>query len=148
MGLLTSPPTPRLGDPRRMSSAIVAGVQATSLGGSSPRIIGACHFDPNRVLLPMFAYALPWLRAVLEVTNDAATAHLDLYDPTGMTNGGVPTVVANSEVQSVSVTPEFLELALWNLWGLSGIFQARLWVTGPANAQAICSFASLDLDWS
>jgi hypothetical protein len=147
MGLVTSPPRPRLADPKRTSCPILAGTKATSSGAASPLILGSCRFDPNRVVLPMFAYGQAWLRAVLEVTDPAAIAHLDLYDPAGVTNDSAPTVVAYSEMQSISTIPEFLELEL-PLNGITGIFQARLWVTGVAEAQAICSLATLDLDWS
>jgi hypothetical protein len=147
MGLVTSPPRPRLADPKRTSSPLCPGVQSTSAAPAAPLILGTCNFDPNRVVLPAFSYAQAWLRAVLEVTDPAATAHLDLYDLAGVTNGGTPAVVANSEMQSSSVTPTFLELSV-ALSGITGVFQARLWVTGGSHAQAICSSATLDYDWS
>lgn len=148
MGLFAAPPRPRLGDPRRFSRVMVAGPRATSVGLSSPLVVGACHFEPGRVVLPPQPYAQPWLRAVLEVTDPDATAHLDVYDVAGVSTGGTPGVVANSELQIASVIPQLGETALWSLWGTYGVFQTRLWVTGPEGAQAICSFASLDFDWS
>mgnify|MGYP006915173003 CR=1 FL=1 len=118
------------------------------MGASTPLVVGACHFEPGRVVLPPQPYAQPWVRAVLEVTDPSAVAHLDIYDVLGVTTGGTPGVVPNSELQVSSVAPQLAEAALWSVWGTNGVFQARLWVTGPEGAQAICSFASLDFDWS
>jgi hypothetical protein len=148
MGLFASPPRARLGDPRRFSRELVAGVTTTTAGPDTPIVVGACLFDPQRAVLPPQPYAQPWIRTILHVTDPDATAHLDIFDPFGVVTGGIPGVVPNSEVQVSSVTPQFIEAALWSLWSTYGVFQARLWVTGPGWAQATCSFAALDFDWS
>lgn len=120
---------------------------ADSHNTDTPKAIGAEYFDITRVPHEPGVLAVT-LRAILEVSDPAATAHLDLYDYSGIFNGGTPSSISGSALATQSAVSTMVEADLTSVWTssweASGIIEARLWVT-PAGAGyiATCKMAKL-----
>jgi hypothetical protein len=114
---------------------------------ATPLSLGAEYFDISKVPHEDGILTVTF-RAILSVSDVAATAYVDLYDHSGIFSAGVPAVITGSEKTTNSITSVMLEAdltAVWTgAWNSSGIVEARLWVDpGASGYTATCKMAKL-----
>jgi len=120
---------------------------ADSHDTDTPKAIGAEHFDITRIPHEPGVLSVVF-RAILEVSDPLATAHLDLYDHGGIFNGGTPAPITGSALTTQSAVSTMVEVDLTSTWtgswDTSGIIEARLWVTPTGSGYiATCKMAKI-----
>jgi len=132
---------------------IADGENSTFTGPITPLVIGAAYFDPESVVPSSSGLTRNVkFKAIIETTSAAHAVSVDVYDLNGITNGGVPIVIAASALSSASLTPVYVEVSLTADLGLvasAGILECRLWVSSPDSTNvATCKMAKLEVWWT
>lgn len=125
---------------------LAAGSFSAAVDDASPFIVGTVPLRPI-TLAPGATEVM--FRAVIETSSVSNAVYVDLYDYEGITNGGVPTVVAGSELSSTSLGPDLVEVDLTDELlnvATEGLLQLRMWMDPlDEEEQTTCSFAAIDL---
>jgi hypothetical protein len=124
-----------------LTHPFVGGTQSTNLSSATPKIVGCTYY-----VVPAVAPTSVKFKAILETTNAANHAAIQIYDKNGIT--GSVGLIASSALISHSTTSEYVEADITAaLSGISvaGILEARLWIDGPVTEYATCTMAKIDV---
>lgn len=128
-------------NPRLLS--LFSGAASTTAGALAKQTMGRVYFDPTKYNPNDVIF-----RVVLATSDAAEPAFVDLYDEQGITNGGVPTVVAGSQMSTASVQATELEIDLQAIARATspGIFSVRMWLNPATGGTATLNEAQLEID--
>lgn len=140
---------------RRVTFSLVHTVTATTVGSSTPQIIGATYWDPTDIPVrasdPNYFISINF-RTILQTTNASNQANIDLIDVNNVLGNGFNAEVPGSNLGTIITTaPTLIQSSINNPTILQGpgVFAARLWINPQAGGQqAICYMARLDIDYN
>ncbi len=119
--------------------SLLSGVSSTTNDNTSKLIIGACYFTPltnhNKV----------YLDCIIQTSSPGTTVNLDLFDVSGITLSGIPTVISSSLVSySTDSTLHHVRVEITALESVtgSGVITAELY-SGTNGTSVVCYGAQL-----
>jgi hypothetical protein len=138
--------------PQKKTYDLSAGEMVATTLLANARIIGGDYFDPADWLGDETGRTRKvYFRVILSSSVGTTTAYVSIYDKDGITNAGVPIVIASSILSTTNTTPTRFSVDLSAALGsvtLKGILEAQLYVSveGESSA-AVCQQAKLEVEW-
>lgn len=136
----------------RVTWGIMFGVASSTVGSSTPQIIGGTYLDltamnPSGPTLTTEVF----FKVLLQTTNASNVANIDLIDPNNVLGNGLGAEVPGSLITTTALTPTYTSVrvtALENPFSpIVGVFQARIWVNPQAAGQQVtCQMAKIDVE--
>lgn len=129
------------------------GLRSSSNGSGTPDIVGRFYMNPLLLAPPSIFSRQIFFRCILETSNPAVTANIDLFDVEGKISNP-PAEVPSSNLATTSQTPGRISVRLLSMEALAnagtpGIFEVRLWTSPQALGEyATVSNATLEVEWN